>query len=358
MAGLVVRGYPTLVACGGAARLRPDAQERPASIPGPDAGSTGGPGPGKGPGPQSPKKGSGPGRDPDPGKGPGKNPGPGKTVGATGSAPGSRTGQAPLGADLTILPDAGSQKREHGAGVTALALARTVLPPGRVSSRWSGDEALVLAASPYRSTPELVADLQLAAARSVASRWADQAGRPLAQVREQAVFEDLVAWVRQHLEDEVYRLAVMVVRTLQAVRRVEQAVGEHTSLTLLATLQEVREHVAELVYPGFVVSTPTEELAHLPRFLSALAVRVERAASSPGAAAQDAALSYQVGQAVDLVEAARARASALPPDAHRQEVLEEARWMVEELRVSLFAQTLGTSRKVSLQRISRLLASI
>ena len=91
-------------------------------------------------------------------------------MGATGSAPGSRTGQAPLGADLTILPDAGSQEREHGAGVTALALARTVLPPGRVSSRWSGDEALVLAASPYRSTPELVADLQLAAARSVASR--------------------------------------------------------------------------------------------------------------------------------------------------------------------------------------------
>ena len=52
----------------------------------------------------------------------------------------------------------------------------------------------------------------------------------------------------------------------KAACRVEQAVGEHTSLTLLATLQEVREHVAELVYPGFVVSTPTEELAHLPRF--------------------------------------------------------------------------------------------
>ena len=61
---------------------------------------------------------------------------------------------------------------------------------------------------------------------------------------------------------------------------------------------------------------------------------------------------------MDRVGGARARAAALPPDAHRQEVLEEARWMVEELRVSLFAQTLGTSRKVSLQRISRLLASI
>ena len=39
-------------------------------------------------------------------------------------------------------------------------------------------------------------------------------------------------------------------------------------------------------------------------------------------------------------------------------LLEEARWMVEELRVSLFAQTLGTSRKVSLQRITKLLSGI
>ena len=41
-----------------------------------------------------------------------------------------------------------------------------------------------------------------------------------------------------------------------------------------------------------------------------------------------------------------------------QALLEEARWMVEELRVSLFAQTLGTSRKVSLQRITKLVSAI
>ena len=44
------------------------------------------------------------------------------------------------------------------------------------------------------------------------------------------------------------------------------------------------------------------------------------------------------------------------PIAGREAVLVEARWLVEELRVSLFAQTLGTSRKVSLQRIGKLLA--
>ena len=50
--------------------------------------------------------------------------------------------------------------------------------------------------------------------------------------------------------------------------------------------------------------------------------------------------------------------ASAPPDAEREAVLVEARWMLEELRVSLFAQTLGTSRKVSLQRISKLVAKL
>nr|WP_219108988.1 DUF3418 domain-containing protein [Actinomyces sp. 594] len=45
-------------------------------------------------------------------------------------------------------------------------------------------------------------------------------------------------------------------------------------------------------------------------------------------------------------------------DPEREAALVEARWLIEELRVSLFAQTLGTARKVSVQRISKLLAKI
>ena len=58
------------------------------------------------------------------------------------------------------------------------------------------------------------------------------------------------------------------------------------------------------------------------------------------------------------MDKARVKAASLPADPQREALLEEARWMVEELRVSLFAQTLGTSRKVSLQRITRLISSV
>ena len=262
-------------------------------------------------------------------------------------------------ADLRILPDAAAQLGAHGAGVTALALARTALPTARVTSRWSAQESLILAASPYRSTEALVEDVQAAAARVVAGRWATSAsGCALAEVRGREVFEALVGVMRDELEDEVYRVARYAAAALKAAREVERVVGEHTSLTLLNTLQEVREHAAALVPEGFITATPPEHLAHLERYLRALVMRVEKAASSPSAASQDTALAFQVSQAREVVDKARAKAASLPADPQREALLEEARWMVEELRVSLFAQTLGTSRKVSLQRITKLVSGI
>ena len=198
-------------------------------------------------------------------------------------------------------------------------------------------------------------DVELAAARVVAGRWAATSGHDLAAVRERVVFAELVGVMRDELEDEVYRAAQAVARTLAAQREVERAVGAHTSLALLNTLQQVREHAAELVFDGFVAATPAEQLMHLPRYLKALALRVEKAESSP---TQDAALAYQVAEASAVVDRARERSASAPPDAEREAVLVEARWMLEELRVSLFAQTLGTSRKVSLQRISKLVAKL
>ena len=262
-------------------------------------------------------------------------------------------------ADLRILPDAVAQLGAHGAGVTALALARTALPTARVTSRWSAQESLILAASPYRSTEALVEDMQVAGARIVAGRWAASAsGSPLAEVRTREVFASLVGVMRDELEDEVYRVARQAAAALRAAREVDRVVSEHTSLTLLGTLQEVREHAAALIPDGFITVTPPEYLAHLERYLRALVMRVEKAASAPSAASQDAALAFQVSQAQEVVDKARAKAASLPADPQREALLEEARWMVEELRVSLFAQTLGTSRKVSLQRITKLCAQI
>ena len=70
------------------------------------------------------------------------------------------------------------------------------------------------------------------------------------------------------------------------------------------------------------------------------------------------ALAFQVSQAREVVDKARAKAASLPADPQREALLEEARWMVEELRVSLFAQRLGTAYPISEKRLYKAMDAV
>ena len=257
-------------------------------------------------------------------------------------------------ADLKILADVNSQLAQHAEGVLALALARTPLETARVTSRWNAKRSLFMVSAPYKSTDTLVADLCLAAGRLLAQQWSRETGHDLAELRDRKDFEVFVTWLRDRLEDQVETIAAQVEAALEAKGQLDKAVGRNTSLALLDTLQEIREQAAALIAPRFIADADPAQLAHYARYLKSLVYRLEKAAASPS---QDAALAYQVheieGQVSDAVE----HAKGLPANPARAAVLRQAQNMVWELRVSLFAQQLGTAHKVSAKRISRLLAS-
>ena len=257
-------------------------------------------------------------------------------------------------ADLKILADVNSQLAQHAEGVLALALARTPLETARVTSRWNAKRSLFMVSAPYKSTDTLVSDLCLAAGRLLAQQWSRETGHDLAELRDRKDFEVFVTWLRDRLEDQVETIAAQVEAALEAKGQLDKAVGRNTSLALLDTLQEIREQAAALIAPRFIADADPAQLAHYARYLKSLVYRLEKAAASPS---QDAALAYQVreieGQVSDAVE----HAKGLPANPARAAVLRQAQNMVWELRVSLFAQQLGTAHKVSAKRISRLLAS-
>ena len=257
-------------------------------------------------------------------------------------------------ADLKVLADVNSQLAQHAEGVLALALARTPLETARVTSRWNAKRSLFMVSAPYKSTDTLVSDLCLAAGRLLAQQWSRETGHDLAQLRDRKDFELFASWLRDRLEDQVEIIAAQVEAALEAKGQLDKAVGRNTSLALLDTLQEIREQAAALIAPRFIADADPAQLAHYGRYLKSLAYRLEKAAASPS---QDAALAYQVreieGQVSDAVE----HAKGLPANPARAAVLRQAQNMVWELRVSLFAQQLGTAHKVSAKRIARLLAS-
>ena len=260
------------------------------------------------------------------------------------------TAAAPA-AGVRVMASAAEADREHRAGLARLLLSRIALATNRVTTRWTGREALMLAASPYADTAALVADAQLASALSLV----DELSTP-ADVRDPEAFETLVAAARDAHEDRVYQILSHVVRALEASAEADAAVRSHPQASLKETTRDVAAHGKTLLYEGFVSATPASALPHLARYLRAGAVRIERAASSPGALARDLEDMDRIHQAEAEIAATREALERRPYDAQRDAALTQARWMAEELRVSMFAQTLGTPNKVSMKRLLGVLA--
>ena len=254
-------------------------------------------------------------------------------------------------AGVRVMASAAEADREHRAGLARLLLSRIALATNRVTTRWTGREALMLAASPYADTAALVADAQLASARSLV----DELSTP-ADVRGPEAFETLVAAARDAHEDRVYQILSHVVRALEASAEADAAVRSHPQASLEETTRDVARHGKTLLYEGFVSATPAFALPHLGRYLRAGAVRIERAASSPGALSRDLEDMDRIHQAEADIAATREALERRPYDVRSAAALTQARWMAEELRVSMFAQTLGTPNKVSMKRLLGVLA--
>jgi ATP-dependent helicase HrpA len=102
--------------------------------------------------------------------------------------------------------------------------------------------------------------------------------------------------------------------------------------------------LAALLPADFLRTTPYAQLPHLPRYLKAMKLRAERARKNP---AKDAERAAQLAPYVAAAAKLRGREGG-----------EAFRWLVEELRVSLFAQELGTAEPVSAVKLDRVLAML
>jgi ATP-dependent helicase HrpA len=116
--------------------------------------------------------------------------------------------------------------------------------------------------------------------------------------------------------------------------------------------EDVKQQVARLLAPGWLARTPWERLQHLPRYLKAAAMRLDKLRADPARDARLAAELASLEQAYRREAAARARHGA--PDA----AFEQFGWLLEELRVSLFSQELKTPVPVSVKRLGKLWQSL
>jgi ATP-dependent helicase HrpA len=243
---------------------------------------------------------------------------------------------------VEATPDAAA--RATRAGVRRLVLLAVPSPVSYVLDHLTATEKLALATSPYPNAKALVEDARVAVADAVITGLA-----PDGVVRDRAGFERLRDAFSAAVTDDLFRAVSLTARILILLREVDRAMKRQNSLTLLGALGDVRGQVAGLVFPGFVSRTGLARLAHLPRYLQGAKDRVDALADQPG---RDRSRMTEF-ERVAAVYAEAGGTIPAAPDA--TPALVHARWLLEEFRVSLFAQRLGTAEPVSPQRVAKVL---
>lgn len=232
------------------------------------------------------------------------------------------------------------------AGVRRLVMHAVPSPVSYIQSHLTAQEKLALAASPYPSTAALFDDV-LAAVVDAGIRRA----HPDGMVFTKAGFEAVRDAVSATVVDTMFTAVSEVAAVLAAQRSAERALKQANSMSLLAALSDMRQQMERLVFPGFVAVAGLDRLRRIRVYLQGIEARVQKLLQNPG---RDATWMREVTVATDRYTDA---GGVFPPAVGAHPELVHARWMLEEFRLSLFAQELGTAETVSLQRITKALTA-
>ncbi|SFI91869.1 ATP-dependent helicase HrpA [Amycolatopsis sacchari] len=232
------------------------------------------------------------------------------------------------------------QRQQMWLGTRKLLRLNLPSPMKFINRNLSNNAKLVLGRNPHGSVAGLLEDCVDCA---VDKLMADNGGPSW----DEAGFAVLLEKVRGSVNPAVLVVLSEVEQILRAANDVETRLADARGPA--ESLADIRAQLDALVFPGFVTATGYDRLPNLVRYLRAIERRIDKLAN---AAAKDVELLRDVRWLREEYERAVA---ALPPGVQPGPELVEVRWMLEELRVSYFAQTLGTAHPVSAKRILKAL---
>ena len=168
----------------------------------------------------------------------------------------------------------------------------------------------------------------------------------LSTVRSGVDFERRLDERRAELVPTAQELMELTVTILAQARDVRAALESLDKPAWEEAAEDMRRQLGSLIYPGFIRAVPDKWLGHLPRYLAAITERVHKLKDGNlGDRTDVSALEDFRSRLLDHLEGERVSACS--------ESAEEFRWLLEEFRVSIFAQRLGTSERVSRQRLKK-----
>jgi ATP-dependent helicase HrpA len=240
--------------------------------------------------------------------------------------------------DVRLFETEDAARAAMWAGTRRLILLGAPSPVKSIAGSLPTRAKLALSHNPHGGVAAMFADCVSCAADYLMS----EAGGP---AWDAGGFERLSAAVRSRLHEVTADVVTQVESALRLAHSVGARLEDLRAAPVQAAAADLRGQLSGLVYPGFVTATGYRRLPHLTRYLRGMEHRLDKLPENPGRDAASMAVAQRAEQAY------RDTVAALPAGRRSGADVADVRWMLEELRVSLFAQALGTQAPVSENRI-------
>lgn len=249
-------------------------------------------------------------------------------------------------ADIVLVDDEDKARQLHRDGVNVLLRAAIPSPVGHLEKTLPNKAKLGLYFNPFGQIKALVDDCIFAGIDALRAAFEQEHDT---EIRTEGIFNQCADWVRGEINDKVVEIAQQVETGLTLAHQCQKQMKGNIPLTMVGAMGDIRQHLGSLVYPGFVTDIGAARLADWNRYIKALVRRLEKLPIDP-------TKDRQAQLTIEKVTAEYEKTCKKYPQGKLPEALQEGRWMIEELRVSLFAQQLGTAYPVSAKRIQNFLA--
>lgn len=239
---------------------------------------------------------------------------------------------------LTLCEDEVSQSQTMWRGQSRLLLLQLPSPIKYLHEKLPNKAKLGLYFNPYGKVLDLVDDCIRAGVHDLMRKYDAPAWSP-------TEFEELKGKVAAELNQTVAAIALQVEEVLSRGHEIKKRLKGKIDLSQAMAMADIQAQLNGLIFKGFVTATGGERLSNLNRYLEALSRRLDKLPIDPQKDRLQLLKIQQVQQAYQTLLNKQVQGAPLKPE------VSELRWMIEELRVSYFAQTLGTPYPISDKRI-------
>lgn len=240
--------------------------------------------------------------------------------------------------NVELLDNAEKAEHEHLKGVVALLIKTLPSPIKHLQKKLPNKSKLVLYFNPFGQIEALIKDcVKAAIEQQVKSQ----------PPRNEAEFFHLQESIGTQLNDLVFEITQKVEKVLFIGHQIAKKLKGKVSLDMIQANAYIKAHLESLIYKDFVSEVGYEKLDDLLRYVKALEIRHDKLKSDAGKDRQIQIELDKVYESYDGLLKRLPKGFPIPAD------VEEIYWMIEELRVSLFAQQLGTKYPISAKRVKQ-----